>query len=255
MITADPTEDPIGFISQLPRTEADCAAEAVGGRSRLANILALGEESSSELTVDEQTDLYGCFSDDTAARIVAGRLDTEAGGLGDASVSCVLEHTGDIGFAAISTSAITPENFLSMSMALFCLTPDERTAMESDDEGFGAGIAAFGGIDALECFFNSIGPENTDELSLIFDPEVSLFDTLAYFPLMYQCGLVDDSDFEGTPITAEQISCLVETDTVLAAEFLGYSFSGEEIPLELALLVLSALEGCGVDVSGLTGEP
>ncbi len=251
-IDIDPVADPQGFLAALPQAEVDCAASAVGGMDVLIELISFEEGVRADISDPKLKVLASCMSDDTMRKIVVGQLEIETGGLSATTAACVANHTDGIDFASMfSGQTVEPETVISTLQALFCLSAQERLALESSDQQI-IEVEQLGGIDALECAIDGAGPNGITAFSEIFqsDGDVDPLAVGQFMPLLIDCGVVDNSSFEESGITSEQFACLFETiDSTTLASFLSSSDSpSESLDLSGAASVLAAMGSCGLDL-------
>jgi len=249
-ISIDPTEDPIGFFAALPESEASCVADAMGGRDQVIAILESSVDSGS-FWVDAADAIDGCISDETVQRVFAGQLDREAGGLSAATISCIREQTTGLTAAGLFAKELEVDSTISLLKGVFCLNDEERAAVSLNDADYGFG--EYGGIDALECIVNGVGPTGLTDLvgmvSSLATDEIDFSAIADLFPLLVECGTLDDSVFEGTGMTADQLGCLFgelgESGLAFADPTAADSDFGD-----LAAL-FAAFDLCGIELDAL----
>jgi hypothetical protein len=249
-ISIDPTEDPIGFFEALPESEASCVSDAMGGREQVIAMLESSVDSGS-FWVDEADAIDGCISDETVQRVFAGQLDREAGGLSDATMSCIREQTTGLSAAGLFAEELEVDSAISLLKGVFCLNDEERAAISLNDADYG--FDEYGGIDALECIVNGVGPTGLTDLismgSSLATDEIDFSAIADLFPLLVECGALDDSDFEETGMTASQLACLFG-ELGEAGLLLVDPTAGEPEVGDLAAL-FSAFDVCGVELDAL----
>ena len=249
-ISIDPTEDPIGFFEALPESEASCVSDAMGGRDQVIAMLESSVDSGS-FWVDEADAIDGCISDETVQRVFAGQLDREAGGLSDATMSCTREQTTGLSAAGLFAEELEVDSAISLLKGVFCLNDEERAAISLNDADYG--FDEYGGIDALECIVNGVGPTGLTDLismgSSLAADEIDFSAIADLFPLLVECGALDDSDFEETGMTASQLACLFG-ELGEAGLSLVDPTAGEPDVGDLAAL-FSAFDVCGVELDAL----
>jgi hypothetical protein len=225
-ISIDPTEDPIGFFAALPESEASCVVDAMGGRDQVIAILESSVDSGS-FWVDEADAIDGCISDETVQRVFAGQLDREAGGLSAATISCIREQTTGLTAAGLFAKELEVDSTISLLKGVFCLSDEERAAVALNDADYG--FSEYGGIDALECIVNGVGPTGlTDLIRLGSSLGASEIDLSAIAD-----PTAADSDFgDLAALIAAFDLCGIELDALLdAAELpLDTSSSGDVTP-------------------------
>ncbi len=254
-ISIDPRRDPEAFLAALPRAEVDCASSAVGGSDNLIDLVSFSEEPLDDVSDTQLKVLASCISGDTVEKVLMGQLDLSIGGLSASSSACIAEHTDGIDFSTLFTGyAVEAEAIASTLQALFCLTPGERDALESSDQEF-AGIVELGGIDALECAIDGMGPAGIGSFADMFNEDGTVNTTAVgqFMPLMIDCGVVDDDLFVDTGLGADQFACLFEhIDEATLNELLDVSANPGSMPdLSSAANVLTAISECGIDIQSL----
>jgi hypothetical protein len=248
-IEIDPAADPVGFLNALPESEAACAVDALGGRDR---VLAMLESSvgGSKLTIAEADALDNCLSNETVQAVFVGQLSKYGGTLSDDTVACISEKTTGMSAAGLFMEQPAADSVISSLQGIFCLNHDEREALSLSDSNYG--FSEFGGVDALECVANGVGPTGLQDLLGI--AEQSGMDIAALgdlFPLMVECGAIDDSTFEETGFTADQVSCVLSELGVDGLALLDPD--GTEPDLSQLGPLLIALGTCEIDVEELLG--
>ncbi len=249
-ITIDPTKDPAGFFEALPASEASCVSDALGGRERVLAMLESALESD-RITPTEADAIDGCISDETVRRVFVGQLEREAGGLSDATVICIGEQIGGLSAAALFTDELAADAAISLLKGIFCLNNEERTAMSVSGAAYGFGD--FGGIDALECVVNGVGPTGLADLmgALSSDSSGDIgFSALSdLFPLLIECGALNDSVFEETGITTDQVGCLLGELGESGLALLDPDATDPELGDLTA--IFSVLDACGIALEDL----
>lgn len=257
-ISIDTKIDPTGFLAALPSAEVDCATSAVGGRDKLINLVSLAENSTEGINSTQLRVLASCISDETVQRVVTGQLELETGGLSAATTDCVAQYTGGINFASLfSGEAEGQETVVSTLQTLFCLSPEERRALESSNQSI-LEVTQLGGIDALECAVDGAGTDGLAAFGNIFNADGAV-DPLAvgeFMPLLIDCGVVDDDSFKSAGITTEQFSCLFgELDSETLARFMALvGDPSATLDLTLGASLLSAMTTCGLDLQAILDD-
>ena len=206
-IEIDPVADPVGFLEALPAQEVSCAGDALGTKDRLVEILEAGL-GNGLLTSSEADALDSCLSDETVRAIFIGQLSRESGGLSVATIVCISEKVGGMSAAALFLDEPAPDVIISSLQGIFCLNAEERTAISAGDTIYGFG--AFGGIDSLECVVNGIGPTGLEDLMGVASDGAIDFAALGdMFPLMLDCGAIDDTRFEELGVSDTQVGCVL----------------------------------------------
>jgi hypothetical protein len=139
---------------------------------------------------------------------------------------------------------------ISSLKGVFCLASDERARISASEAAYGFG--ELGGIDALECVVNGVGPTGLTDLVDVFSGEEYDFEALGdLFPLMIECGAVDDSEFEELGVSADQIGCVLGE---LGEDGLALfdQAAGEPDLSDLGAL-LGTLSNCGIELDDLMG--
>lgn len=254
-ITIDPRDDASGFLAALPPSEVDCASSAVGGEDALKKLVSLSDDATADISSVQLKVLASCISDETIKKIVVGQLELETGGLSEATASCVAGYANGIDFATLfSGQAIEQETIVSTMQALFCLTPEERKALESSDQEI-IQITDIGGIDALECVVDGAGSDGLEAFGDIFsaDGEVDPLAVGDFFPLLVECGVIEEDTFADTGISTDQISCLFDRlDQETLDSFLSTTGDPNAVPdLSSAAELLAGLTECGLDLQDL----
>lgn len=246
-IEIDPIADPVGFLSALPADEATCAADAVGGRDRVISMLesSLGDQ---RLTVAEADALDNCLSEDTVNAIFIGQLSREAGTLSDDTIVCIGEQIGGMSAAGLFLEEPAADVIISSLKGVFCLASDERARISASEAVYGFG--ELGGIDALECVVNGVGPTGLTDLVDVFSTGEPDFEALGeLFPLMIECGAIGDEQFEELGVSADQIGCVLGE---LGEDGLAVldPTAGEPDLSNLGAL-LGTLSDCGIELEDL----
>ena len=246
-IEIDPIADPVVFLSALPADEAACAADAVGGGDRVISMLesSLGDQ---RLTVAESAALDNCLSEDTVNAIFIGQLSREAGTLSDDTIVCIGEQIGGMSAAGLFLEEPAADFIISSLKGVFCLASDERARISASEAAYGFG--ELGGIDALECVVNGVGPTGLTDLVDVFSDEAPDFEALGeFFPLMIECDAISDVEFEELGVSADQVSCVLaelgEDGLALLDPTAG------ELDLSDLGALLGTLSECGTELDDL----
>ena len=248
-IEIDPIVNPIGFLRTLPADEATCAIDAVGGRDRMIALMSssLGGE---RLTVAEANALDNCFSEDTVNAIFIGQLSREAGGLSDDTIVCIGEQIGGMSAAGLFLEEPAADVIISSLKGVFCLANDERARILASEAAYG--FSELGGIDALECVVNGAGPTGLTDLAGLYSAEE--YDSSALgelFPIMIECGAIDDSEFEELGVSGGQVGCVLGELGEDGMALLDPT-AGEPDLSDLGAL-LGTLSNCGIEIDDLMG--
>jgi hypothetical protein len=248
-IEIDPSADPVGFLNALPESEATCAVDSLGGRESVLAMLESGV-GSTKLTSAEAEALDACLSDETVQAVFIGQLSKDAGSLSDATLSCISEKTTGMSAAGLFMEQPATDSVISSLQGIFCLNHEERAALSSSDSNYG--FSEFGGVDSLECVVNGVGPTGLQDL--LGAAGGSSMDITALgdlFPLMIECGALDDSTFEETGFTADQVGCVISELGVDGLALLDPD--GAEPDLSMLGPLLLALGTCEIEIEGLLG--
>jgi hypothetical protein len=197
----------VGFFESLPESESSCAADALGGRERVLSMLE-SNLGSERLTPAEAEALDACLSDETIRAIFIGALSREAGSLSDATIVCIGEKIGGMSAASLFLDEPAADVIISSLQGVFCLNHDERAAVSSSEAMYGFG--ELGGIDALECVVNGVGPTGLEDLmALASSGDIDIAAIGDLLPLAVECGVIEDETFHDLGITADQIGCML----------------------------------------------
>jgi hypothetical protein len=211
LITIDPIRDPAGFLKALPATEASCLSDALGSRDRVLAILESALESDP-ISSTEARAIDECVSDETVQSVFVGQIERETGGLSDATVICIGEQIGGLSAAALFVDEPQVDAAISLLKGIFCLNHEERAVISTSTAAYGFGD--FGGIDGLECVVNGVGPTGLADLMGALSSGTSDnidFSALSdLFTVLVECSVLDDSAFEESGITADQVACLLD---------------------------------------------
>ena len=248
-IEIDPAADPVGFLSSLPESEAACAVDALGGRDRVLAMLESGV-GSSKLTTAEADALDGCLSNETVQAVFIGQLSKDAGTLSDDTVACITDKTRGMSAAGLFMEQPATDSVISSLQGIFCLNHDERASLSTVESNYG--FSEFGGIDSLECVVNGVGPTGLQDLLGIAGQSGMDIAALGdLFPLMIECGAIDNSTFEETGFTADQVGCVISE---LGADGLALlDPDGAEPDLSQLGPLLLALGTCEIEIEELFG--
>jgi hypothetical protein len=246
-IEIDPIADPVGFLSALPADEATCASDAVGGRERVLAMLE-GELGSQRLTAAEAAAVDACLSDETVQAVFVGQLAREAGTLSDDTIVCIGEQIGGMSAAGLFLEEPATDVVISSLKGVFCLTHDERSAVSSSASSYGFG--ELGGIDAIECVVNGVGPTGLEDLMGIAAADAMDFEALGeLFPLMIECGAIEDEQFEELGVSADEIGCVLSE---LGEDGMSiFDPTAAEPDFADITAIFSVMEKCGVELEDL----
>lgn len=256
-ITIDPEADPTGFLNALPQTEVQCAASAVGGQENLIRLVSRVDGNTDGISDQQLNIMASCVSDETVASIAIGQLELQAGTLSFTTKACVSRHIAEIDFSYFfDDSDIDANSTVASLQAIFCLTADERIALETSDLDL-FDFGEIGGIAALECSIDAAGPTGLQDYAEFTSGESSENAALAsrFIPILIECGVMTDSDFEDTGITATQIACLFnELDEDAVSSFYGLQNDPDaEIDFSIATDLIAAMVACDINTESLLG--
>lgn len=249
-IEVDWQANPVGFLEPLPASEASCAADALGGRERVLSMLEskLGDE---RLTPAEAEALDACLSDETIRAIFIGALFRGAGSLSDETVVCIGEKIGGMSAASLFLDEPAADVIISSLQGVFCLNHDERAAVSSSEAMYGFG--ELGGIDALECVVNGVGPTGLEDLMALASADGIDFTAIGdLLPLAVECGVIEDESFEELGVSVDQIGCML---TELGEDGMALlDPTGVEPDISDLSGIFAALGTCGIEIEDLLGS-
>lgn len=246
-IDIDPLKDPVGFFNSLPTAEATCATDALDGRDRVLAMLE-SELETAKLTAAEAEAIDNCLSNETVQAVFVGQLATEAGTLSDATVSCIAEQTRGMSAAGLFVEQPAADSIISSLKGVFCLNHEERAALSDSDAMYGFG--EIGGIDALECVVDGVGPTGLEELMGLASTDSMFFTAVGeLFPLMIECGAIEDSTFNELGVSADQVGCVLSEVGEAGLALLDPTAAEPDLS-ELGSM-LGALGNCGIELEDL----
>jgi hypothetical protein len=246
-IEIDPLASPAEFFDAIPASEAACITDALGGRDRVLAMLE-SDLGSEKLTQAEADGLDACLSDETVQAVFVGQLAREAGGLSDATIVCIGEQIGGMSAAALFTETPAADSIISSMKGVFCLGNEERAAISASGAAYGFG--ELGGIDAIECVVNGVGPTGLEDLMALASAEGPDFEALGeLMPLMIECGAVEDSQFEELGVSAEQVGCILGEMGEDALSL--FDPTAAEPDISQLGPILMALDTCGLSLEDL----
>ena len=247
LIELDPLADPVAFFEALPESEASCAADALGGLDRVLAMLE-SDLGHDKLTAAEADAVDACLSDETVRAVFVGQLSREAGGLSDATIICIGEKIGGISAVGLFTETPAIDSIISSLQGIFCLGHEERAALSSSDTMYGFG--ELGGIDALECVVNGVGPTGLEDLVALASEGTIDFGAVGdMFPLFIECGAIQDSQFEELGVTTDEIGCVIGEIGEDALTL--FDTTAAEPDLSQLGPILAALGTCGISIEEL----
>ncbi|MDA1279652.1 MAG: hypothetical protein O3B95_06360, partial [Chloroflexi bacterium] len=207
-ITIDPSINPVGFFAALPSSERFCFSKEVGGEERALAIID-SATGTPPITRAEAEAVDLCFSDETVESVFVGQLLREGVELSDDTITCIGEQTSGISAAFLFSAEPEVDSIISLLKGVFCLNEKERAALSASSATYGFG--EMGGIDALECVVNGVGPTGLGDLMGVFSTGVVDMTAVGdLFPLMVECGAFDDAAFEESGMTVDQIGCVID---------------------------------------------
>ncbi|SVD21060.1 uncharacterized protein METZ01_LOCUS373914, partial [marine metagenome] len=246
-IDIDPLKDPVGFFDSLPAAEATCATDALDGRDRVLAMLE-SELETAKLTAAEAEAIDNCLSNETVQAVFVGQLAREAGTLSDATVSCIAEQTRGMSAAGLFVEQPATDSIISSLKGVFCLNHEERAALSDSDAMYGFG--EIGGIDALECVVDGVGPTGLEELMGLASTDSMFFTSVGeLFPLMIECGAIEDSTFNELGVSADQVGCVLSEVGEAGLALLDPTAAEPDLS-ELGSM-LGALVNCGIELEDL----
>ena len=246
-IEIDPIADPVGFLNALPNAEVTCATDALGERDR---VLAMMSSSIGDdrLTLAEADALDNCLSKDTVNAIFISQLHRETGTLSEETIACIGEQIGGIPAGGLFLEEPPGDVIISSLKYALCLTSDERSRISASEAFYGFG--EFGGIDALECVVNGVGPTGLTDLVNIYSAEEFDFEDLGeLLPLMIECGAIDDDEFEELGVSAYQVGCVLRARGEDGLALLDPTAAEPDLSNIGALL--GTLSDCGIELEDL----
>jgi hypothetical protein len=247
LIELDPLADPVAFYNALPESEASCAADALGGLDRVLAMLE-SDLGPNKLTAAEADAVDACLSDDTVQAVFVGQLSREAGGLSDATIVCIGEKIGGMSAAGLFTETPAADSIISSLQGIFCLGSEERAAISATEAMYGFG--ELGGIDALECVVNGVGPTGLEDLMALASEGTIDFSAIGeMFPLFIECGAIEDEQFDELGVTADQIGCVIGEIGEDALTL--FDTTATEPDLSQLGPILAALGTCGISIEEL----
>ena len=282
LINADPSEDADSFKASLSTSEAECYESAIAEVAEVEGEWELlGDMPEGMFTMPgEIMALQGveCYSDETLQRLYIGQVDRLAGGLSNATLNCMVEHTANTNFSGLFSSeqeALEPDNLMTLLQSIFCLDDGERLAFETslaaEEEDFRVGM-----IDGLECTVdyqdgdgnfvvqNAIsvvsllsGNDPVDEATGEIRPEVregigAIFDVV---PVAVECGLVTDEDLADSGLTAEQLVCASDSLREPLMTLMDTMSANPETEMDFGTLaaLFTALDECDINLEDIEG--
>jgi hypothetical protein len=213
-------------------------------------VLAVLESNSGDdkLTESEAAALDGCLSDETVRAVFIGQLSREAGTLSDATIICIGEQIGGMSAAGLFLDEPAADVIISSLKGVFCLSHEEREAISASEAFFGFG--ELGGIDAIECVVNGVGPTGLEDLLGVFSADSIDFALIGdQFPLLIDCGAINDALFEDTGLTADQFGCVLSSLGEDGLALLDPTAAEPDFSEIGAVLI--ALGDCGIEIADL----
>jgi hypothetical protein len=246
-IEIDPITDLVGFLRTLPSTEVACATNALGGSDP---VLAITSSSigDNRLTLAQTDALDSCLSERTVNGIFISHLYREAGTLSDDTITCIGEQIGGISVAGLFLEEPAADVIINSLKYVFCLASDERARISASETFYGFG--ELGGIDALECVVNGVGPTGLTDLVDIYSGQEYDFEDLGeLLPLMIECGAIGNDEFEELGVSADQVGCVL---TALGEDGLALlDPTAAEPDLSNINALVGTLSYCGIELENL----
>ena len=249
-IILDPQKD--SLFEALPETESSCLADNLGGTEKAASVIDLSYTSGligSSLSAEGLDATNKCITQQTIDELIVGQMTVDSVGISDTTVNCIREKTSGVPIEiilAITTQDIAFDSIFVLLQSALCLNIQERENVSKSESFFG--FSEFGGINAIECAANKLGPINlTDVLeALQVDDSGDVFDLSkipGHLPLLIECHVLDDSTFESTGLSASQISCLLKENEEKTIQIMESASNGSLGIKDLADISL-AIEAC-----------
>ena len=197
-----------------------------------------------------------CITQQTIDELIVGQMTVDSVDISDTTVNCIREKTSGVPIEiilAITTQDIAFDSIFVLLQSALCLNMQERESISKSESFFG--FSEFGGINAIECAANKLGPINlTDVLeALQVDNSGDTFDLAKipeHLPLLIECHVLDDSTFESTGLSASQISCLLEENGEKTIQIMESASDGS-LEINDLIEISVAIEACELVVEEL----
>ena len=256
-IILDPQKD--SLFEALSETESSCLADNLGGREKAASVIDLSYTSGllgSSLSAEGLEATNKCITQQTIDELIVGQMTVDSVDISDTTVNCIREKTSGVPIEiilAITTQDIAFDSIFVLLQSALCLNMQERESISKSESFFG--FSEFGGINAIECAANKLGPINlTDVLeALQVGNSGDAFDLSKipeHLPLLIECHVLDDSTFESTGLSASQISCLLEENGEKTIQIMESASDGS-LEINDLIEISVAIEACELVVEEL----
>ncbi len=247
------------LFKALPQDEASCLATGLGGREKAASLIDLNYRSgfSGNSLSDEVLDATKrCISQQTVNELLVGQITLDSVALSNTTVNCIEEKTIGVPIEVILTIAttdITLDSVFVLLQSALCLNTQERENVSKSESFFG--FSEFGGINAIECAANKLGPTDLMNVLEAFraDDSGKLFDFSMipdHVPLLIECGLIGDSAFASTGLSAQQTGCLLKENEEKTIKIMESASDGSLEIKDLAEISV-AIEACELALEDL----
>ena len=256
-IILDPQKD--SLFEALSETESSCLADNLGGREKAASVIDLSYTSGllgSSLSAEGLEATNKCITQQTIDELIVGQMTVDSVGISNTTVNCIREKTSGVPvevILTITTKDIALDSVFVLLQSALCLNSQEREAISESDTFFG--FNDFGGINAIECAANKLGPTDlTDVLeALQAGDSREAFDLSAipeHIALLIECDVIDDSAFEGTGLSTRQIGCLLNKNEEKTIQIVDSASDGSLEIKDLAEISV-AIEACELALEDL----
>ena len=256
-ITLDPRRD--SLFEALPAYESSCLADNLGGRKKAASVIDLSYTSGllgSSLSAEVLDATNKCITQQTIDELIVGQMTIDSAGISDTTVNCIREKTSGVPIEiilAITTQDVAFDSIFVLLQSALCLNIQERENISKSDSFFG--FSEFGGINAIECAANKLGPTDLMNVLEAFNADDSgkFFDFSMipdHVPLLIECGLIGDSAFESTGLSAQQIGCLLKENEEKTIQVMKSASNGSLEIKDLAEISV-AIEACELALEDL----
>ena len=256
-IILDPQKD--SLFEALPENESSCLADNLGGREKAASVIDLSYTSGllgSSLSAEVLDATNKCITQQTIDELIVGQMTVDSAGISDTTVNCIREKTSGVPIEIIlatTTQDIAFDSIFVLLQSALCLNIQERENVSKSESFFG--FSEFGGINAIECAANKLGPTDlmnvleafrTDDSGKLFD-----FSTIPDHVLLFiECGLIGDSAFASTGLSAQQIGCLLKENEEKTIQIMESASDGSLEIKDLAEISV-AIEACELALEDL----
>ena len=256
-ITVDRQKD--SLFEALPAYESSCLADNLGGREKAASVIDLSYTSGllgSSLSAEVLDATNKCITQQTIDELIVGQMTVDSAGISDTTVNCIREKTSGVPIEIIlatTTQDIAFDSIFVLLQSALCLNIQERENVSKSESFFG--FSEFGGINAIECAANKLGPTDLMDVLEAFrtDDSGKLFDFSMipdHVPLLIECGLIGDSAFASTGLSAHQIGCLLKENEEKTIQIMESASDGSLEIKDLAEISV-AIEACELALEDL----